>query len=477
MKKMHIIEQIILITIIIAFISISIISISLVAGDEFINYFNTYKIYDGETIYKDVNIISTPLLFYIGMIFFKILGPCLIVFRIYNIFINIIVAISIYKIFRSLKTQKIYSIIYTLVLEILIANYVVIWGPTYNILGLLLCLIGINFYINKEKSMCYNVKHGIIIFLIIMSKQNIGIYYSLAYIIIELILNKKEGMKNLLKTFVITLFSCTLYLMYLYFNGNLVGFIGYTVLGLKEFSQNIFIDALDYIIIDILIILFIVFVLYKKKYNPEDFNSIITVLVFGICLLPIGYPIADRWHMIVASMVLIICFFYVIHNIIIIELNVEYKKLNTLIIIIVVFMIISSLYKINLCYGKVCTDSNSKFYLIPIENETAKDIQLMEEYLLKENKKVIIVSPEAGMYKINMEFKGDGEFDIPFLGNLGKDGEYGLINEVKKYNNTYFLIHTKKKYWQESDKLREYIKNNYQIVGNINDFDIYYIKE
>lgn len=477
MKNLNITKQIILIIAVVAFIVISIISVQLVAGDEFINYYNTYKIYEGEIIYKDVNIVSTPLLFYIGILFFKILGPTLIVFRIYNICINLLVAVMIYKIFRNLKIERNYSIMYTLLLEILIITYVVIWGATYNILAMLLILIGLNFYINRGDTKYFNITQGIIIFLIIMTKPNIGICYTIAYVITELILKKKNTIKEILKTTIITIIFLGLYLIYLCFCVNLDGFISYTVLGIKEFSKNVLISAFDYILIYILIIAFISLVLYKKTYKEKDFEKIITLFIFGICMLPIGYPIADRWHMIIAGMVLLICMIYVLHNIVILELSVQKKSIDKMILIILVFMIISSIFKLSNCIDKFCTDKSSKFYMTSMGSNIENKIELMEQYILKANKKIIIVSPEAGIYKMNLGLNGDGIFDLPFLGNLGRKGEKSLIDKLKEYEDTYLLIHTEKTYWQESDKFREYIKNNYQMVGSIIDFDIYYIEK
>ena len=76
-----------------------------------------------------------------------------------------------------------------------------------------------------------------------------------------------------------------------------------------------------------------------------------------------------------------------------------------------------------------------------------------------------------------MKLEGDGIFDLPFLGNLGKCGKTALINKLKDYKETYILIHTQKKYWQESDEVRNYIKENYEYVEEICDFSVYYIKE
>ena len=195
MKKSKIYITVIFI-ITILFIMISILAKPLQDGDEFINYFNTYKMFMGERIYKEVNIVSTPLLFYFGILIFKIMGSGLISFRIYNIIINIMLLITVYRIFRNLNIRKKHSILSALVIEFILASKPMKIGATYNVLALLFCLIGVNLSIKKDVKY-YSLKQGITIFLIFMTKQNIGIYYSIANIIIQLVLNKhkKEARK------------------------------------------------------------------------------------------------------------------------------------------------------------------------------------------------------------------------------------------------------------------------------------------
>lgn len=74
--------------------------------------------------------------------------------------------------------------------------------------------------------------------------------------------------------------------------------------------------------------------------------------------------------------------------------------------------------------------------------------------------------------------KNNRNFDLPLLGNLGKEGENGLIKQIQKLKNTKILIQTNEEdiFWQESKKVRTYIQKNYKREGTIEDFDVYYIK-
>ena len=430
--------------------------------------------FQGENIYKDVNIISTPLLYYIGLAFLKILGPGLISFRIYNVVINMLIAITIYRIFINLKIEKIHAILYMMIIEIIVLTEVAIYGATYNLLAIMFSLIGINLCINKSQNKYYCIKQGIIIFLILLSKQNIGCYYIIAYIIMELMLNKK-GYTYIIKTFVIPALFGSAFLIRLMAEGILEEFISYTVLGLNEFSRNFGVSAIGAIIIDIILIIFIILIKSKSRCSSEQKRNCNILFIFGICMLPIGYPIADLWHMIIASIVLIICAIYTLHINLINELDISEKILKRTIIVILLLLILLSIIMSIDYLKKVCTEEENRFYLIGIESDIYKRIEQMENYLLDTDKKVIIASHDAGMYKINIGYGGDGIFDLPFRGNLGKEGENTLIDNIKKYNDTYLLMNPIPN-WQESNKFRDYVENNYEKVGYVCGFEIYYIK-
>ena len=71
--------------------------------------------------------------------------------------------------------------------------------------------------------------------------------------------------------------------------------------------------------------------------------------------------------------------------------------------------------------------------------------------------------------------RNNGDFDLPFKGNLGIKGEDGLIEKVNNMANTQFLIVKDKnqKNYQESIKVDEYIKNTKKYTGEIEGFEIY----
>lgn len=205
---------------------IRIFSAPLVAGDEFLNYYNNLKIFNGEKMWEDVNIITTPLIYLLGNVFFKIFGTNFIIYKIYNLIINIIFFFLLYKTFRNLKINKLSSLIYTFILEIQVISHVVLWGATYNIIAIMFCLIGLNLNIKRDKLKRYNFWQGLIIFLVFFTKHNIGLYYIISQIIIEMLVAEKyKKITNLLKQFLVFFTGVVTFGAILYYNNLVESFI------------------------------------------------------------------------------------------------------------------------------------------------------------------------------------------------------------------------------------------------------------
>ena len=96
------------------------------------------------------------------------------------------------------------------------------------------------------------------------------------------------------------------------------------------------------------------------------------------------------------------------------------------------------------------------------------------EYIDSSEKRVIILSNQAAVYFIPLKIS-NGFMDLPFLGNMGKDGEDELIKQIQEMENVQFLIikEDEELFYQESKKANEYIRNNLALVGEIEEFDIY----
>lgn len=166
------------------FTAIAIFWIRLRVGDEMWNFANIYKMVNGYQIYKDANVIITPIFFIIGKIAFKILGANYFIFRILDSLIYSTMILIVYNILKQLKIRKSNALLYTLIIHYFMYT-VVHGGANYNILAIMFVLLGIYITLKYNNTKRFTILNGIVIYLIIFTKQNIGVYYLIGTIIMR----------------------------------------------------------------------------------------------------------------------------------------------------------------------------------------------------------------------------------------------------------------------------------------------------
>lgn len=464
------------------------INVGVTNADELWNFQNIYKMYNGFQIYKDANVIDTPLFFWIGELLFKVLGANFLVFRIYNIIIMLILYFVTYLLLKKLGISKKISIIVILIL-ITLDNYgMLLVQANYNTMALMLCITGVLLNINKCR---YNTFiQGLILFLIFSTKQNIGVFYGIGLLACEILNNNclKYKIKNLLAEFLTFLILLISLLIYFYINNNLYNFINYTVLGIREFAnENIFVDFSN-IILAIFFVLFniiltTIFIKNKKiDINKIEEEKLIILNCFSLPLTLIMIPIANRAHFLIGIHLSLILFIYLINIMI---KRMEFKKSRKAINIILVIFAICTCTNSIVNFTFWTNSINNKNYQFNMEDpfyggifkeETVKNIENIVEYIENENENdnIIVLSSKAAFYMIPTH-RSNGMMDLPFKGNLGKEGEQGLIEKIKDMDNVKILIEKDENSinWQESKEAREYIIENMEKIGEIEEFFIY----
>lgn len=455
-------------------------NIKLDVSDELWNFSNMYKMKNGYTIYKDLNVIITPFIFYIGKIIFEIFGSNYLVSRITNVIIFSIFYFLIYEIYRTLGIKKQKSILY-LILIYSITYYIIMTGMNYNILALDFCFMGI-LLILKQKA---NWLQGIIIFSIFMTKQNIGVYYAIGYTIFQLTqsANIKEALKRILQVGGMSIGLVGIYLVYLWINQNLYHFINYAFLGIGEFgSKNLGYNEAIYTLIFIILLYPIILWMLKSKKLKIDKKirkQAYMLISFGGPLLLTAYPLINQYHVDFAIILSIITLIYIFEKSFLEELT-EHKIIENIIKIIIMIFITGII--LLCCYENIpyCIEIKNNhypmYYGAIIDEKMKKNIDTVIKYMEgmeKEGKNTIILSYYANLY-MNITGRNNGKMDLPFYGNLGKEGEDGLIQEIDKLKNTNLLILKEEDtVFQESKKVREHIINTYERIGEIEQFLIY----
>ena len=455
--------------------------------DELWLFSYTYKMHLGYKLYNDLNVIVTPLFFWIGNLLFNIFKPNFLTFTFYGISIYVTILMLVYKLFKMLKVKRRRAIIYTIIIFFLIKDFIT-GGGYYNILVYIPIIITIMLLIRGWKN---KYLLGAMCFITFIIKQNIGIYFTIGVFLYELIskANFKQKIKNITKIIFSFIVLLTGFLFILYKQNILYNFINYCFLGIGEFGTSNFylpIENLIKMIIFISMIALNIFILNNKKIKIDNKirNNACIMLCIGAPLLLIAYPIFNSAHIIKSSIIIVIEFIYILDATFITELPIN-RKIEKRIYIgaIIAIMILMLIYIGILIYIDIGNnsnfDKNSPYYGILCGETIYKEINNICNYIKQENVKGIevkVLSHKANLYMSPLK-KHNGDLDLPILGNLGKEGETGLINKIKSLKNTKILIQTNEEdiFWQESKNVRKYIQDNYTKEGTIEDFDIYYI--
>lgn len=465
---------------------IVIIIITLVAGNFELSYYddlylfgNLYKLCNGQIIYKDVNILVTPIFYLMCKFILNMFAKNYITFKIIGIIIGISIYFTIYNIQKELKISKIYRIFNTISI-IALTSHIVLYIANYNTLALLFLLIGILYtiknYNNKPKT--YNLVQSIFVALTILTDQKMGVGYIIAYILSE------RKIKNIIKTAIYSLIWAIIFILIELASNNLQYFWNMCVLNTGAFTDNVKSDIIGILGLIGIITIFVITILYMKKIKGEyniNYDKTKILLSFSIGSLIIIYPILNEYHVTISIIIWLILAFYELYSVF--EDLINEKSIQKIISIITccifLFMFILNLANTIKYVKHFNKDKNSFYYGMYINDEDMKIINNITDYIVeqqKSNKNIKIVSPVAMLYTIPLNID-NWYFDLPLTGNLGKEDYQILIDELKSEpDGTLILIENdknEKKCYQTSKQTIDYIKNNYKKIEEVEYFDVY----
>ena len=400
------------------------------------NYGFSKNISDGLIMYKDFNMVITPLYPAITGLLMKVLSDNLIVFYLINALYALFTLIIVYKLDkRIIFPFFIYFIFDT--------------APSYNTLSVFYIFLLI--YLEKHNKSDYLI--GLIISLAFLTKSSIGIFLALP----TLYYIKKP--KKILKRILPVIITNLLVIAYFYLNNALFDYINFAFLGLLDFRNG----NGNYNIITLLTILIIIYIIreYLKTKNFE----LLYILVFMI----MAYPLFNPSHFLTAIIPLV---YYLLK---------KYRKINNLIIktapIFICLPILALVINYITCNPKY---DNNLFKYRYLQNEYMSDIEAIKNYFHDDYSNVYFILMNSYLYKLSLNIPIN-EFDLPLKGNLGYNGEEELIKKIKEIkdgsiiviNNAYYEKTEDGSKNQSSKKIYDYITKNYGSIGQFHKFKIY----
>lgn len=356
----------------------------------------------------------------------------------------------------------------------------------------------------------YNFIIGILAGLAICTKQTVGAFVFIGTLITELIfVSNKENFKQYIKNAVVRtigmLIPFIILLVYLIITGALKDFIGYAILGIKTFSNSIsykgLIKSEDILIrtLSIILPIFLMLILVaqilsaisKKRKTPIHILSKIEIMtVYSLVMLIVLYPISDKTHFLIAILPLLIEFLYVTFEILKKLCNKIKLKIMKHIILIGKTAIILAVVTLGIkCtyveLNKYISDDNKNTKLehyknIIVPTYIINRINEINNLIIDAKKReidVIILDAEATVINIPLN-RYCKNYDMFLKGNIGKDGEQGIINDIEQSTNCVYLTKKDKKNlnWQTPKEVINYVEENLEKIGEVTLFNVYYKK-
>ena len=243
------------------------------------------------------------------------------------------------------------------------------------------------------------------------------------------------------------------------------------------------------------------------KINKENTRNKILILDFlAFPMIITTYPIADQVHFLVGYLQAFILAFYIVYLLFSYLYNNKkmkdaniflYAVLISFILLVLIYEMITNTITNFKGYNKSTFENKTlkqykeyisqeeypkHFEYIPLNSELINRINNIREFYYgkKENSDIndiYMLDAMACLFDIPMD-KYYKNYDMFLKGNLGKDGEDGIIKDIENSKNVLYLVRKSdiSNNWQAPEKVLDYVRSNLEYQGRIDIFDIYYKK-
>ena len=392
------------------------------------NYGFSLNYSKGLLLYKDFNMVITPLYpILIGGIM-HIFGNNMLVFYLINSVFATLIIYIVYKINNK--------ILFPFCLVILLTS-----EPNYDLISTI-CLF-LLIYLEKNQKNDYLI--GFIIGLAFLTKSSVGVFLILPTLYYLKDFNKvlKRALGFFLPNIIIILYFLII--------GNLYDYINYAFLGLFNFADG----NKTFNLITIISMLIVIFFIYR--FRKEKNIEILYIIAFQIVV----YPLFNISHFIES---LIPVAYYVLTKY---DSFAKYYKYSLALLVVPIAFLIYN-YFIN-----DCQYTNYPFNSKAIQREYIDDIKELNEYFDNNYDHVHFIMYEAYLYTIMLN-KDIEIYNLPLKGNLGYNGEQEFIKKLENLPDGDIIVTSAVFQKGQSSKLiYDYITNNYQQEGQFRKYKVY----
>lgn len=392
------------------------------------NYGFCYNVAKGLKMYKDFNMVITPLFPTIFGLLMKLFGNNTIIFFLFNTLVPLTIYYIVYKYYKKVFIETIILITFISI-------------PNYNLLCMMFLFL--LFILEDKNKNDYLI--GIILGLVFLTKSPMGILTlaSLYYI---------KDIKKIIKRFIGFMIPNIIYIIYFYINNTLLDYINYAFGSLFDFATKNVRSGVGILIFVVSIILIIY--LYKKKKDIK----LIYILLFQI----MSYPIFNGVHLLYSAIPLM---FYILLNIDN-KIYIKYKKYLVIVLICPIMSTILQNVFINMEYG-----TNALKYK-RVESKYLNDSKILKEHINNFNNTYFIMY-EAYYNKLLLNLDIN-KYDVMLSGNLGYNGEEETIKYFDKLSvGSKFILYKNYEGGQAPKKIYDHITKNYRFKDSFDKYVVY----
>lgn len=480
--------------------------------DEIWNYNTARAIASGLIPYREVSMITTPFLPMINSLFLHGIFNQVITMRILAALWGAGICYLIYRMFKQIWHESNLSLIATAGIGYLLHEFFCLDYNFANLfLALALLLIAINQNRKKQtiEEIAQNKKRqigiGLLAGISLGMKQTTGLTICLVTLLLPVLdLHKKEDSKQWAKIMVYRIVGMAVPIIgllgYLIITQSLSDFISYCVQGISTFTNQIPYEQLLESekteirllarLVPISWIIVLIASIIKRK-NSQERNNWLSMLGYGLAMVIVIYPISDEIHFFIGSTIFILADIAILGMIgknIIQKLIIKFPKLH----LKRIYKIITLLIFLGL-YGWIASKgvTNLKEYINQEKNQTIahyQGIQIndylkqrideIDQYITEKNKQgktIYILDAEAAIYQIPVNHYHKN-FDMFLKGNIGKEGEKGIIQQIQELqqnpNNIFLIRHPNwSQNWQTPTEVIQYVRNHFTKTGEISFYE------
>lgn len=388
----------------------------------------------GMTMYKDYNMVITPLYPLVVGTLMKLFGNNMLVFYIINSMIPASIMMLVLKMSKK-----------AFIPTMLLLSFVSV--PNYNLLCILFLFILL--WLEREDKNDYII--GILLGLTFLTKSSVGVLLCL-----PTIFYLKKNFRKVFKRVVGFLLPNVLIFIWFYLNGSLYDYVNYCFLGLFDFAKGN--TEVSFLIV---ITIFSVIYLIRQFIKYKDIE-----ILYILCFQMIAYPIFNGFHVMYAGVPVL---YYMISHLPK-KLDNFYKDYSKLFALFLVCPIIGSIMVV-FTHDFVYVDDTFKYRYV--DRKFYEDAMLIDGHFKGnyDNVYFVMYSSYLNKYLLNLDI---GKYDLLLKGNLGYKGEDRVIKEWKEKKDTYFVVYQDFEGGQASKKLYDYVISNCEYLGSKGKYKIYY---